>query len=133
MAGIACAFYLEKENGLFETTFGSVSVGVVVGFVLGFFQWIVLRLQVRNSGLWILGSLVSTAFSAMATAPLITFMDKLDTLLSVNILGMIFELVFLFLFFPALIGFAYNICTGIVINWLLSLHIPNIHQLADIV
>jgi hypothetical protein len=115
--GAACISILANQSRLFETTHNYLSVGGMLGFVLGIAQWLVLRLQLANSSWWIAGSLVGGVLSSVIVRPLVVLSNAIDS-------PLIF-LVFLF-FFGFAVGIIYMTITGINLSWLLRnpVHAP---------
>lgn len=127
MTGIASVFYLDLNYNVVETTTGSLLMGAIVGLIVGFGQWLVLRVHLINSGMWIVGNMVGAILSTLAISILLELADALDAFLSRKFdelsLGYGFlAVVLVFLFFPIVIGIIYNISTGMVISRLLNPH-----------
>lgn len=125
--GVPCVAYLYLNNILPETFFSGLGMGAIIGLVLGFAQWLVIRAKADRSGLWVLGNVIGGVFSAGIAYILLILYDLAFPTqyfptppgivnMILDIVTGILNLVFIFLLSPLAIGFFYNASTGIMIK-----------------
>ena len=96
--GVPCVY----NNFWPETFWGGLAMGAILGLALGFTQWLVLRLKVNKSGLWIPASVVGAVLGAMATIFLVGLGDIFSSMGIFIIQALV--LILSFSLFPLLIG-----------------------------